>query len=79
MPPRPDHEPVPERSNTRRGAACPETLKRPGGVQVGDPSGPDLGTRGNNEVQKTAQEYANSVRERRDGTRTLPERPGRHA
>jgi hypothetical protein len=34
-------------------------------------------TRGNNEVQKTAMEYGDDVREAR-GVRTRPARPGQH-
>jgi hypothetical protein len=66
---------VPERSQTERGAACPETLKRSGGVQVGDPSGPEIGTRGTTEVQKTADGHV----WRRSGGRPMPLRPGQHA
>jgi hypothetical protein len=65
---------VPERSQTERGAACPETLKRPGGVQIGDPSGPEIGP---TENAKTRQEHGDAVREAR-GVRTRPARPGRH-
>jgi hypothetical protein len=41
-------------------------------------SGPGVGTRGNSERPKTAQEYGDSVRESR-GVRTRPVRPGQHA
>jgi hypothetical protein len=72
MPPRPDHKPTPERSTTRRGTACPETLKRPGGVQIGDASGPQIGP---TENTKSRQEHGDMVREYR-GVGTRPPRPG---
>jgi hypothetical protein len=60
------------------GAACHDTRKvvRAPSFTDENRSGVEMGTtRGNNEVQKTAVEYGDSVREAR-GVRTGPVRPG---
>lgn len=62
------------------GAACHDTRKvspAPASTDELRDGIEGIGTFGNNQVQKTAQEYGDSVREAR-GIRTRPVRPGRY-
>jgi hypothetical protein len=80
-PPRRGGRAVPDRSREPRiGPACydTDTVAPPSAFSEELRSGVEIGTRGNTELQKTAQEFGDSLREAR-GVRTRPERPGRHA
>jgi hypothetical protein len=74
---------VPDRSRAPDiGAACHDTRKVSPALAFTDElrSGVEaIGTRGNREVQKTAQEYGDAVTETRHGQATIPPRPGDRA